>query len=213
MKIRSYCDVSIPCIHVLHAVSSIWKKFVQNHRSCNKQKSQWFDVEYGIYFTRETAFFIFSLVLSTQENIKMPCHVWNKFRLSTSNHWIFCIYQNEWFYRIWRQTCGNQFYVSQPPFTCELEYWNYLFPFPRWLFYANQSRKEKQSGNNADAVLNDFTDLEKRKDLNNDWRNISLDSSDDAILILQNTKITTCDVQGCVAGANKSQTTYENIYH
>ena len=26
------------------------------------------------------------------------------------------------------------------------------------LIYANQSQKEKQSGNNADAVLNDFTD-------------------------------------------------------
>ena len=32
------------------------------------------------------------------------------------------------------------------------------------------------------------------------------DNSDDAILILQNTKKTTCDVPGCVAGANKSQT-------
>ena len=38
-------------------------------------------------------------------------------------------------------------------------------------------------------------------------------SSYDAILILQNTKITTSDVPGCVAGSNKSQTTYENIYH
>ena len=27
-------------------------------------------------------------------------------------------------------------------------------------FLSNQSQKEKQSGNNADAVLNDFTDLE-----------------------------------------------------
>ena len=105
-----------------------------------------------------------------------------------------------------------KFYVFQTHFTCELEYWNHLFPFRRHFSYANQSQKEKQSGNNADAVLNDFTDLEKRKDLNNVWRNISLDSSDDAILILQNTKITTCDVPGCVAGANKSQTTYENIY-
>ena len=26
--------------------------------------------------------------------------------------------------------------------------------------YANQSQKEKQSGNNADVILNDFTDLE-----------------------------------------------------
>ena len=56
-----------------------------------------------------------------------------------------------------------KFYVFQTPFTCELEYWNHLqlFPFRRWHFsYANQSQKEKQSGNNADAVLNDFTDLE-----------------------------------------------------
>ena len=99
-----------------------WRQFVY----CMQLKETWskskenvlnrkfnaFDVEYEIYFTRETAFFIFSLVLSTQENIKMPCHVWNKFRLSTSNHWIFCIYQNEWFYRIWRQTCGSQFHVD-----------------------------------------------------------------------------------------------------
>ena len=28
--------------------------------------------------------------------------------------------------------------------------------------YANQSQKENQSGNNADAVLNDFTDLESK---------------------------------------------------
>ena len=98
-----------------------------------------------------------------------------------------------------------KFYVFQTPFTCELEYWNQLFPFRRWhLSYANQSQKEKQSGNNADAVLNDLNNL------NNVWRNISLDSSDDANS--ENKKITTCDVPGCVAGANKSQTTYGNIY-
>ena len=53
----------------------------------------------------------------------------------------------------------------------------------------------------------------KRKYLNNIWRDIFLDCSDDAILILQNKKITTCDDPECVAGANKSQTTYEKIYH
>ena len=42
---------------------------------------------------------------------------------------------------------------------------------------------------------------------------ISLDSCDDAILMLQNTKITACDVLGCVPGSNESQTTYENICH
>ena len=52
-----------------------------------------------------------------------------------------------------------------------------------------------------------FYGFGKRKDLNNVWGNISLDSSDDAILI------TTCDVPGCVAGANKSQTTYVVISH
>ena len=40
---------------------------------------------------------------------------------------------------------------------------------------------------------------------------ISLDSSDDAILIIQKIKITTCDFPGCDAGANKIQTTSENI--
>ena len=36
-------------------------------------------------------------------------------------------------------------------------------PFEDDIFsYANQSQKEKQSGNNADAVLNDFTDLESK---------------------------------------------------
>ena len=35
-----------------------------------------------------------------------------------------------------------KFYVFQTPFTCELEYWNHLFPFRRWHFsYANQSQK------------------------------------------------------------------------
>ena len=97
----------------------------------------------------------------------------------------------------------------QTPFTCELEYWKHVFLIRRWHFsYANQSQKEKQSGR-----FKWFYGFRKRKYLNNVWRNISLDSSDDAILILQNTKITTCDVPGCVAGANKSQTTYENIYH
>ena len=39
------------------------------------------------------------------------------------------------------------------------------YPFEDDLFYANQlqSQKEKQSGNNADAVLNDFTDLESER--------------------------------------------------
>ena len=43
----------------------------------------------------------------------------------------------------------------QTPFTCELEYLKHFS-------YANQSQKEKQSGNNTDAVLHDFTE-----DLNN----------------------------------------------
>ena len=48
----------------------------------------------------------------------------------------------------------------QKPFSCELEYGKHVFPFRRWHFsYANQSQKEKQSDNNADAVLNDFTNF------------------------------------------------------
>ena len=36
-----------------------------------------------------------------------------------------------------------------------------VFLIRRWHFsYANQSQKEKQSGSNLDAFLNDFTDLE-----------------------------------------------------
>ena len=88
-----------------------------------------------------------------------------------------------------------------------------VFPFRRWLFsYLNQSQKEKQSGNNADAVLYDLR-ICKAKDIDIVWRNIYLGSSNNAILILQNTAITTCYVPGYVAGANKSQATYENIYH
>ena len=73
-------------------------------------------------------------------------------------------------------------------------------------FFANQSQKEKQLaiiGNNADAVLNDFYGLGKQKYLNNVWHNISLDSCDDAIVILQNSR----------ESGVKSQTTYENINH
>ena len=82
------------------------------------------------------------------------------------------------------------------------------------ILFLRKSKSEGEIiGNNADTVLNDFYGSGKQKYLNNVWRNISLDSSDDAIVILQNTKKTTCDVPGCVAGANKSQTTYENIYH
>ena len=49
----------------------------------------------------------------------------------------------------------------QKPFSCELEYGKRVFPFQKCHFpYANQSQKDKQSDNNADAVLNDFTNLE-----------------------------------------------------
>ena len=101
----------------------------------------------------------------------------------------------------------------QTPFTCELEYWKHLF-IRRWHFFSRKSKSEGEIiGNNADVVLNDFYGLGQQKYLNNVWRIISLDSSDDAILILQNTKITTSNVPGFVASANKNQTTYENIYH
>ena len=78
--------------------------------------------------------------------------------------------------------------------------------------FLRKSKSEGEIiGNNADTVLNDFYGSGKQKYLNNVWRNISLDSSDDAIVILQSTKKTTCDVPGCVAGANKSQTPYEKL--
>ena len=93
----------------------------------------------------------------------------------------------------------------QTPFTCELEYWKHLFLTQRFP-YANQSQKEK-----CGCRFKWFYEFGKRKYLNNVWHNISLVSSDDTIL--QNTKITTSNVPGCVAGANKSQITYENIYH
>ena len=52
-------------------------------------------------------------------------------------------------------------YVLSNTIYCEYEYWKLEFLKGRWNFScANQSHKEKQSGNNADAVLNDFTDLE-----------------------------------------------------
>ena len=68
-------------------------------------------------------------------------------------------------------------------------------------FFLRKSKSEGEIiGNNADIVLNDFYGSGKQKYLNNVWRNISLDSSDDAIVIMR-----------CVAGANKSQTTYEKL--
>ena len=52
--------------------------------------------------------------------------------------------------------------------------------------FLRKSKSEGETiGNSADAVLNDFHGLESKKYLNNVWRNISLDSSDDAIVILQ----------------------------
>ena len=92
------------------------------------------------------------------------------------------------------------------PFTCELEYRKHVFLTGRWHFsYANQIQKEKHSGNRTGAVLNVFTDFEKEK--------IMFDAifPDDVILIIQKTKIKTCDVPGCVASANKIQITAENI--
>ena len=101
----------------------------------------------------------------------------------------------------------------QTPFTCELVRILKTCIHTK-IFFLRKSKSEGETiGNNADAVLNDFYGLGKQKCLNNVSRNISLDSFDDAIVILQNTKITACDVPGCVAGANKSQTTYKNIYH
>ena len=77
----------------------------------------------------------------------------------------------------------------------------HVFLIRRWHFsYANQHQKEKQAGR-----FKWFYGFGKRKYLNNVWRNISLDGSDDAILILQNTKVMTSNVPGCVAGENKSQ--------
>ena len=51
----------------------------------------------------------------------------------------------------------------------------------------------------------------KAKVPNNALRNVSLDDSDDGILIIQKTKITTCDILGSIASKNKIQTTSENI--
>ena len=85
----------------------------------------------------------------------------------------------------------------QTPYTCtcELEYWKHVFLIGRW-----QSRKEKQSGNNVDAVLNIFTDLESGSS------KIMFDANFLCILpmmqFIQKTKITICDVPGCVAGTN-----------
>ena len=50
--------------------------------------SQWFDVEYGIYFTRETGFFIFSRMRSTSENITKSCltsEIHSIFKVKTLN--------------------------------------------------------------------------------------------------------------------------------
>jgi hypothetical protein len=44
----------------------------QKQRKCNKLKIQCFVDEYGIYFTRETGFFIIFFVLRIREIIKNP---------------------------------------------------------------------------------------------------------------------------------------------
>ena len=88
------------------------------------------------------------------------------------------------------------------PFTCELEYRKHVHVFltGRWHFsYANQIQKEKHSGNRTGALLNDFTDLESKK------AKIMFIAifPDDVILIIQKTKITTCDVPGCTCSQCK----------
>ena len=45
----------VTSLHVLHAMSKIWKKDVQKtQENIINRKFSAFDVEYGIYFTRET---------------------------------------------------------------------------------------------------------------------------------------------------------------
>ena len=67
----------------------------------------------------------------------------------------------------------------QTPFNCDKGFLKTCFPQRgRCHFsYENQSQREKQSFNNADAVLNVLKDLESERAINV-WRNISLNSSD-----------------------------------
>ena len=52
----------------------------------------------------------------------------------------------------------------QTPFNCDKGFWKHVFHRGGWHFsYANQSQKEKQFFNNADAVLNVLKDLESER--------------------------------------------------
>ena len=94
----------------------------------------------------------------------------------------------------------------QTTFICELEYWKYVFLIWIWQFsYANQVTRR----NNL-AVLNDVTDLESERtyimfDAIYLWIEYNFHPAEH--------KITTSNVPGCGSCANKSQTTYEKIYH
>ena len=97
----------------------------------------------------------------------------------------------------------------QTPFTCELEYQKHVFLGGRWHFsYANQSQKEKQSGNNADAVLNNSTDLESEN-----WCLTQYFSGKFRCNGFNHTENKDNDMRrlGCLAGAKKIQTSSENI--
>ena len=73
----------------------------------------------------------------------------------------------------------------QTPLTCELEYWKLVFPFWRWHFsYANESQKEKQYGDNADAVLW-FYGFGKRNYLNKKWGSTTIESDPRYIYFLK----------------------------
>ena len=95
------------------------------------------------------------------------------------------------------------------PSNCELEYM-YSSVEEGIFFTENKVRRR----NNLAIIRMPFWRILRilEAKVSKNWlSNIPLHSSDDAILVQQKTKITTCDVPGCVAGASKVQTTYENI--
>ena len=61
------------------------------------RRYSWFDVEYGIYFTTETGFYIFILVRGTGENISKSCLTSEINSIFNVNHWIFCLLHFLWF--------------------------------------------------------------------------------------------------------------------
>jgi hypothetical protein len=88
--------------HCATRTPNFWKIQEQSVKDLNRGYSMHFD-EYGIYFTSETGFLIFSRVRSTSENIiKILSHEWNKFHIHQKSiefsvYYIFFAFEHVYF--------------------------------------------------------------------------------------------------------------------